>query len=133
MPRVCRRGLANPADHQPPPGPFITSTLQQAAANALGFALQRTMRIAQQLYEGIDVGSNLGGSTGLITYMRTDSTHISGEALSMVRAYIASQLGEKYLPENPTSFPRPTSQRRKPTKPFVPPMSHSHRSEFVTP
>ncbi len=86
-----------------PPAPFITSTLQQAAANQMGFGLQRAMRIAQQLYEGIDIhGSE--GQTGLITYMRTDSTHISGEALNMVRSYISEKLGEKYLPEKPNFF-----------------------------
>ncbi len=104
VPRFVVQSLQTRRTTSRPPGPFITSTLQQAAANQLGFALQRTMRIAQQLYEGIDLGADLGGSTGLITYMRTDSTHISGEALSMVRAYINSQLGEKYLPEKPNFF-----------------------------
>ncbi|OHB64033.1 MAG: DNA topoisomerase I [Planctomycetes bacterium RBG_13_60_9] len=77
--------------------PFITSTLQQAAANRLGFSAKRTMSIAQQLYEGIDLGSM--GSLGLITYMRTDSTHVSGEAIGEVRHYIQSHFGPKYLPE----------------------------------
>ncbi|MDD5327925.1 MAG: type I DNA topoisomerase, partial [Phycisphaerae bacterium] len=80
-----------------PPAPFITSTLQQAAANLLGFATKRTMRVAQQLYEGIDLGSM--GHLGLITYMRTDSTHLSGEAVKEVRNYIGKHLGDKYLPE----------------------------------
>jgi DNA topoisomerase-1 len=80
-----------------PPAPFITSTLQQAAANQLGFATKRTMRIAQQLYEGIDLGSM--GYLGLITYMRTDSTHLSGEAMQEVRNYIGKNIGDKYLPE----------------------------------
>jgi DNA topoisomerase-1 len=79
-----------------PSAPFITSTLQQAAANRLGFATKRTMRIAQQLYEGIDLGSM--GSLGLITYMRTDSTHLSGEAVKEVRKYIEKHLGPDYLP-----------------------------------
>ena len=81
---------------QPPP-PFITSTLQQVAANRLGFAAKRTMRVAQQLYEGIDLGSM--GSLGLITYMRTDSTHLSAEALGEVRNYIKTHIGADYLPE----------------------------------
>ncbi len=79
-----------------PSPPFITSTLQQAAANRLGFAAKRTMRVAQQLYEGIDVGSM--GSLGLITYMRTDSTHLSAEAVSEARDYIKRQMGADYLP-----------------------------------
>jgi DNA topoisomerase-1 len=79
-----------------PSAPFITSTLQQAAANRLGFATKRTMRVAQQLYEGIDLGSM--GSLGLITYMRTDSTHLSSEAIKEVRDYIEKHLGPDYLP-----------------------------------
>ena len=85
-----------------PSPPFITSTLQQAAANRLGFSAKRTMSVAQQLYEGIDLGSM--GSLGLITYMRTDSTHLSGEALGEVRNYIQSHLGPKYLPEKPNFY-----------------------------
>ncbi len=80
-----------------PSAPFITSTLQQAAANRLGFAAKRTMRVAQQLYEGIDLGSM--GSLGLITYMRTDSTHLSGEAVKEIRKYIETHLGPDYLPK----------------------------------
>jgi DNA topoisomerase-1 len=80
-----------------PAPPFITSTLQQAAANRLGFSTKRTMRIAQQLYEGIDLGSM--GTLGLITYMRTDSTHLSPEALGDARRYIANNIGQRYLPQ----------------------------------
>jgi DNA topoisomerase-1 len=69
--------------------------MQQAAANRLGFATKRTMRVAQQLYEGIDLGSM--GSLGLITYMRTDSTHLSGEAIKEVRKYIGAHLGPDYM------------------------------------
>jgi len=79
-----------------PSPPFITSTLQQAAANRLGFSAKRTMRVAQQLYEGIDLGSM--GSLGLITYMRTDSTHLSGEAINESRNFIAGNFSEDYLP-----------------------------------
>ncbi len=85
-----------------PAAPFITSTLQQAAANRMGFAAKRTMRVAQQLYEGIDLGSM--GSLGLITYMRTDSTHLSGEALNAARHYIGTQIGPDYVPEKPNFF-----------------------------
>ncbi len=86
-----------------PNAPFITSTLQQAAANQLGFSLERTMRIAQQLYEGVDI-RGAEGQTGLITYMRTDSTHLSGEALKMARDYIGREWGGQYLPEKPNFY-----------------------------
>ncbi len=75
---------------------FITSTLQQAASTWLHFGAQRTMRIAQQLYEGVEVDGNL---TGLITYMRTDSTRIAPEALDQARAFIAQNYAPDYLPE----------------------------------
>lgn len=86
-----------------PSPPFITSTLQQQASTRLGFQLKRTMRVAQQLYEGIDL-KGARGQTGLITYMRTDSTHLSGEALSSVRSHIESSCGQKYLPEKPNFY-----------------------------
>jgi DNA topoisomerase I len=76
--------------------PFTTSTLQQQASRQLGFTAKRTMRIAQQLYEGINLGE--GGATGLITYMRTDSTTVSLIALDQVREYIRTVHGDKYLP-----------------------------------
>jgi len=85
-----------------PPGPFITSTLQMAAANALGFGAKQTMRVAQELYEGVNVPGE--GQVGLITYMRTDSTHVSGAALSMVRRFIEQAYGEQYRPEKPNFF-----------------------------
>jgi DNA topoisomerase-1 len=78
-----------------PAAPFTTSTLQQESARKLGFNAQRTMRIAQQLYEGIDSG---GGLTGLITYMRTDSVTLARDALDELRAYITDSYGEKNLP-----------------------------------
>jgi DNA topoisomerase-1 len=80
-----------------PTAPFITSTLQQAGANRLGFSAKRTMILAQQLYEGIDLGSM--GFLGLITYMRTDSTHLAPEAITNVRSYIGNHLGSDYLPK----------------------------------
>ena len=80
-----------------PSAPFITSTLQQAAANRMGFTTKRTMRVAQQLYEGIDLGSM--GYLGLITYMRTDSTHLSPEALDEARGFINRHIGPEYLPK----------------------------------
>ena len=80
-----------------PSAPFITSTLQQAAANRLGFSAKSTMMVAQQLYEGIDLGSM--GTLGVITYMRTDSTHLSNEAVTDARKFIGNQFGSDYLPE----------------------------------
>jgi len=85
-----------------PYAPFITSTLQQTAANQLGFSAQSTMRIAQDLYEGLSVHGI--GSVGLITYMRTDSTHLSSEAINMARGYIVSTFGDQYLPEKANFF-----------------------------
>ena len=85
-----------------PFAPFITSTLQQAAANTLDFTAQFTMGVAQNLYEGVNVEGM--GSLGLITYMRTDSTHLSPEAVQMVREYIASSHGEPYLPPRANTF-----------------------------
>lgn len=80
------------------PAPFITSTLQQEASKILSFQAQRTMSIAQQLYEGVDVG---GESSGLITYMRTDSTRISNDAISACKNLIKERYGEEYI--NPTT------------------------------
>ncbi len=108
-----------------PAAPFITSTLQQEAARKLGFTTQRTMRTAQQLYEGIDIG---GDTTGLITYMRTDSVHLAQEALDEIREYITECYGSKQLPAQPRAFKtkaknaqeaheaiRPTSAHRTPS------------------
>lgn len=80
-----------------PLAPFITSKLQQDAANRLGFTSQKTMIIAQQLYEGIDITGE--GPTGLITYMRTDSTRVADSALQTVRKFILDNFSEEYLPE----------------------------------
>jgi DNA topoisomerase-1 len=85
-----------------PPPPYITSTLQQAGANRLGMSAKHTMAAAQQLYQGVDIPGE--GPVALITYMRTDSTNISGEALSMVRDHIGATYGQKYLPEKPNFF-----------------------------
>lgn len=83
------------------PPPFITSTLQQAAGSNLGFGASQTMRVAQELYEGIDLGS---GEVGLITYMRTDSFNISKEAQNQARSYIAAKFGPEYVPAKPNVF-----------------------------
>ncbi|HEX9745976.1 MAG TPA: type I DNA topoisomerase [bacterium] len=85
-----------------PSAPFITSTLQQEASKRLGFSARRTMTLAQQLYEGIDVGE--GGEEGLITYMRTDSVRLSAEAVDAARDYIKRTFGPEYLPESPIEY-----------------------------
>ncbi len=109
-----------------PAPPFTTSTMQQEASRRLNLSSKQIMMIAQQLYEGIEVGSE--GSVGLITYMRTDSTRIAKEAISSVRDYIANSYGLEYLPQKPRFFKvkkgaqdaheaiRPTSMKREPRK-----------------
>ncbi len=106
-----------------PAAPFITSTLQQEASRKLGFGAKRTMQVAQQLYEGIELGSE--GHVGLITYMRTDSTRVAAEAQEEARGYIIDRFGESYAPDKPRQVVRkgaqdaheairPTSVRRHP-------------------
>ncbi len=109
-----------------PLAPFTTSTLQQAASGRFGFGASRTMQIAQRLYQGVDIE---GETTGLITYMRTDGTNISKEAIEDFRKFITDDYGDKYLPEAPNSFTgkkaknaqeaheaiRPTNISRKPS------------------
>jgi DNA topoisomerase-1 len=114
------------------PAPFTTSTLQQEASLKLGFTAKRTMALAQALYEGVDVGN--GGTTGLITYMRTDSTNVSSLAQNEARQYIGEKYGKDYLPPDPPQYRtksanaqeaheaiRPTSVMREPSqvKPFL--------------
>ncbi len=94
-------------NRQPAP-PFITSTLQQEASRKLGFTGQRTMRIAQQLYEGVTIPGI--GVTGLITYMRTDSLRISEEARAAANSYITEKYGSKYLPSSPRYFKSKNAQ-----------------------
>jgi DNA topoisomerase-1 len=83
------------------PLPFTTSTLQQEASKSLNFSTQKTMRVAQQLYEGIELGKQ--GTVGLITYLRTDSTRVSDEAVAAANAYITENFGDKYLSEGETA------------------------------
>ncbi len=87
-----------------PAPPFTTSTMQQEAANKLGFRSARTMKVAQELYEGINLGTELGGVRGLITYMRTDSLRVSEEAQTAARAFIAEKYGKEYVPATPRKF-----------------------------
>ena len=117
---------------QRPAAPFTTSTMQQEAGRKLRYTAQRTMVIAQQLYEGLNVGDE--GQVGLITYMRTDSTQVADSALTEVRDYIAGRYGKEHLPSKPKVYTkrskgaqeaheaiRPTSIRRDPDslKPFL--------------
>ena len=85
-----------------PTPPFVTSKLQQEAARKLGFQPRRTMQLAQHLYEGVELGKE--GSVGLITYMRTDSTRVSNDALAAVRQHIQTNYGKNYLPGKPNTF-----------------------------
>src|SRR5215471_18269721 len=85
-----------------PTPPFVTSKLQQEAARKLGFQPKRTMQLAQQLYEGVELG--VEGAVGLITYMRTDSTRVSNDALNAVRQLIEKQYGKDYIPGRPNTF-----------------------------
>ena len=87
-----------------PAPPFITSTLQQEAYRRLSFQSQRIMRVAQELYEGVDLGHENGGVQGLISYMRTDSLRISGEAMEAAKAFICEKYGEKFYPEQPRVY-----------------------------
>lgn len=111
-----------------PAAPFITSTLQQEASRRFGYTARRTMRLAQQLYEGIDVGGD-EGIVGLITYMRTDSTYIAEQATDEARGHITKHFGKEYIPEKPPKYKtsaksaqeaheaiRPTSVNRSPRK-----------------
>ncbi|NGP62555.1 type I DNA topoisomerase [Paenibacillus thiaminolyticus] len=115
-----------------PSAPFTTSSLQQEAARKLNFRAAKTMSVAQQLYEGVDLGKE--GTVGLITYMRTDSTRISPTAQEEAKEYIGSQFGAEYVPETPRQYAkkaanaqdaheavRPTSVLRSPDqmKPFL--------------
>jgi DNA topoisomerase-1 len=107
-----------------PVAPFITSTLQQDASRKLRFSVKRTMMLAQQLYEGVEIGAE--GLVGLITYMRTDSVRVSNDAVAEVREYVGSKFGPEYLPDTPNVYKtkkaaqdaheavRPTSAMRSP-------------------
>jgi DNA topoisomerase I len=96
------RSVATREKRRNPAPPFITSTIQQEAARKLRFSVKRTMMIAQRLYEGVELGKE--GLTGLITYMRTDSTRVSAEALTEVRGLIVDRFGREYLPDTPNFY-----------------------------
>ncbi|MPZ86690.1 MAG: type I DNA topoisomerase [Nitriliruptorales bacterium] len=120
-------GVTRRETRRTPPPPFITSTLQQEAANRLNFSTARTMRVAQQLYEGINVGQE--GQVGLITYMRTDSVNLAASALAEISDLVRSEYGERYTIARPRTFAsrskgaqeahesiRPTSVKRLPAR-----------------
>ena len=96
------RGIERKERRRNPAAPYTTSKLQQDAAGRLGFNVRRTMGVAQRLYEGLEIGSE--GTVGLITYMRTDSTRVSPDAIAEVREYIGKELGERYLPGKPNEY-----------------------------
>jgi DNA topoisomerase-1 len=98
---VVKKVIVKEVARQPAP-PFTTSTLQQEAWRKLRFSAQRTMMIAQQLYEGVPLGEE--GSIGLITYMRTDSTHVAAGAIAEARDFIAGKYGSQFVPPNPRHF-----------------------------
>src|SRR5579884_577506 len=127
------RSIERKEKRRNPVAPFITSRLQQEAARKLHFTPKKTMTLAQQLYEGVDIGDE--GPTGLITYMRTDSTRISSEAMEEARRLVRERFGEEYLPATPNVYKtqkaaqeaheaiRPTSVARDPesVRPYLEP------------
>jgi DNA topoisomerase-1 len=112
-----------------PSAPFITSTLQQEAAKRLGFTAKRTMRAAQQLYEGVELGSE--GAVGLITYMRTDSPRVSAAALDAAREFIAQQYDERYLPAKPNTYRSRKGARTQDAHEAIRPTDVARRPEAV--
>ena len=90
--------------HKAPAPPFTTSTMQQEASKKLGFQSQKIMKVAQELYEGVNLGTEFGGTQGLITYMRTDSLRVSADAQEAAKTFITGKYGEKYYPETPRIY-----------------------------
>lgn len=114
---------------QQPQPPFTTSRLQQEAARRLRFTAHRTMRVAQRLYEGVELGNE--GAVGLITYMRTDSTRLSDEAVKGARAFIAERYGNAYVPKKPRSYQ--TKGRSQDAHEAIRPTSLSYPPDKVRP
>ncbi len=113
-----------------PPPPFTTAKLQQEAANRLGFSAKKTMTLAQRLYEGVDLGED--GTTGLITYMRTDSVRLAPEAVEAVRGYVAQRYGRDHIPETPNVFKTKQKQAQEAHE-AVRPVSVAFPPEKVAP
>jgi DNA topoisomerase I len=114
-----------------PAAPFTTSTLQQEAAKKLGFSSRRTMRAAQDLYEGMDVGTD--GPEGLITYMRTDSPEVSDTAIASVRSFVKKNYPKRYLPESPNLYKAKKSARAQGAHEAIRPTDVRRRPEQVQP
>lgn len=110
-----------------PAAPFTTSTLQQEASRKLGFTTQRTMRTAQQLYEGIDIG---GETTGLITYMRTDSVNLAQDALEEIRSLIAERFGVEKVPKEPRVFKTKSKNAQEAHEAVRATSAHRHPDEL---
>src|SRR5205807_3030807 len=96
------KSVATREKRRNPVPPFITSTLQQESSRKLRFSVKRTMMLAQHLYEGVEIGKE--GAVGLITYMRTDSTRVSDDALRDARDYITERYGKEFIPESPNIY-----------------------------
>ncbi len=111
-----------------PPAPFTTASLQQQASTQLGFKASRTMRIAQALYEGIDLKGE--GPVGLITYMRTDSTNLAAEAVTAVRRFITEEFGPRYCPETPHVYGK-RQERAQEAHEAIRPTDVRHTPEMV--
>lgn len=112
-----------------PAPPFITSTLQQEAVRKLGFTAQRAMRVAQQLYEGVDIGT---GQEGLITYMRTDSLNLAREAVDEIRAYVEQRFGKPNVPARPNVY-KATSKNAQEAHEAIRPTAISHSPTDLKP
>ncbi|UCE60025.1 MAG: type I DNA topoisomerase [Phycisphaerales bacterium] len=140
--KITIHGRLNPVDTPPfaikdiqkrrttsrPSPPFTTAALQQAASSECAFAPSRTMRIAQQLYEGIELGK-AEGPVGLITYMRTDSTNLSKDSIAAARQFIQAEHGDKYLPPKPNYFGK--ARRAQEAHEAIRPSDVTHRPEDV--
>src|SRR6266566_1532307 len=112
-----------------PAAPFTTSTLQQDAAKKLGFGSKRTMRLAQDLYEGMEVGDE--GAVGLITYMRTDSTRVAASAAMQARDYIRMMYGQQYLPDGPRLYSDGKSKNAQDAHESIRPTDPTRRPELI--
>jgi DNA topoisomerase-1 len=113
-----------------PPAPFITSSLQASASTALGFGAKRTMRAAQALYEGIRIKGE--GQVGLISYMRTDSTNISGDAIASARSFIDESFGSVYLPEKPNFYTSSNKSAQEAHEAIRPTDAYRHPDKLPT-
>ncbi|RDI96134.1 type I DNA topoisomerase [Meiothermus sp. QL-1] len=126
----CIARLERRERRRSPAPPFTTSTLQQAASSRLGWTASRTMRVAQRLYEGVELPE---GPVGLITYMRTDSTRVSQEALDEVRRFIPARFGPAYLPEKPHQYASKKAQNAQDAHEAIRPTAVERTPEAVRP